>query len=609
MTTEGRPEQDNGTKATKVNFAVSGEPINSKGELESSLMGYEMVPKFTTLGEPGKTGLAVVFNGTVVSAIRHPKLIPSSYDPKTNEVEYYGKQSYNHLETSMAEALGVEYSQEMASRLLQQIKEKGIRQVAETTGFGKVGIEEEALHFNAFGEPFKLDDDEQVEVQDNVKEVALSPSLDVFDQAVKVAESRITEAEKRPENIVTSTSFSMLTTPDGMRMNSSEINDIGAYVNAITTYMVDNYFSPNDPVVQTYWDSIAKSAGYEDFYDLKDTVGNLSPLAFCASHASLGLRSERVDGSWAIGLEEGIAVSDMFNSDFGTLLEWMTYSTPIAFGERLGTEVDGEIKYPKDARAVARLASRTTYPGDFLRTPEEFRNRIVNNMINGVADRMDRAAYMHYHDDLGEDVACAHGRVRFRVTGGSGKDKFSNQLGRVEFTGGPATPDMIALISRDAMLKLMGIAAYEAVAHGVHPSNYFKTRFPSMATCNEHIELAHAYNFEGHEHPKVANLLAEGQSFLDYMKREYPNAEIEYLVELAQLGLNKLSESTEARTLEEYLDDPKGNISDVMSHMWEDGYSALEIAEAVADFERKQSHKVLEHGGDILGMVKNNRDT
>ncbi|MBD3362389.1 hypothetical protein GF362_01580 [Candidatus Dojkabacteria bacterium] len=599
MTAEAQKE---GSQYTKINFANNeAPPITSTEGLSKSLETYKMVPEGSMiLGKPGETGIVVLSpQGEIVATARHPWFIPSSYDFATRKSEFYGQQNLAHLDTSMALTLEPEYSRQKAAEIVRSVKENGISQTSKETGCFTIGMEEECLHFDKDGNPKALPVDQQIELQDNVKEIPLDPTNGVASEALIVAESRLSEIAEHSDSTINSTSFSILGKPDEQGMNSSS-----DYIHAVAGHMFENYFFPKDSVAAQYWNNIAKEAGFTNFYDMRDHVKDLTPLTFVASHVSLGLRTEKTNGSYNIGLEEGIAVSDMFNSNFATVAEWMTYSTPLAFGNRPGVIINGEKRYPKDARAVGRLGSRTSHAGDFIYTPENYKSRAIEAIINGSADRIDRAAYTSYHEDLDQDIASVHARVRFRVTGGSGEDYFQKPLGRVEFVGGAATPDIVALVARNAMVKLMGIAAYEAVSNGQHPADYFKYKFPSMAACDEHIDLAHDYNFYGADHPKVAALLEEAKSFLNYIRQEYNTEEIQYLADLAEVGLNKLEEPTKARSLDEYLEDPQGNISDVVAHMWEDGYSAKEIAEAVAEFEKQQSEKIIENNGDILKMLE-----
>lgn len=590
-------------KYSKIHFTNGEqEALRDTQELEQILREeYEMIPEnFTILGKPGETGLAVVSNGTLVSAIKHPKTIAQSFDPVTNIAEFGGNQTLGQLETSMAVPYGKEYSAMRASQVLFNIKKNGLVDTTRKTGFGSTGMEEEAMHFDSEGNPFELPADEQIETQNNTKEVALQPTDNMFDQAITVARSRINEALLRPENIVPSFSFSILSKPEELKKNSGEM---APYVNAVITRMYDEYFYAKEgSPVQDYWNNIAKESGYDDFNDLRGDVDSMAPWAVCAAHVSLGLRTEKINGSYEVGLEEGIAVADMIHSNFGTLLEWMTYSTPLAYQEHVGAEIDGEMRYPRDSRSIAKLITRTGYPGEFIKTPEAYNSRAIHALITGAADRIDRGGYITYQGDLDDEFASAHGRVRLRISGGSGKEKFSKPMGRVEFTGGGETPDLEAMFARNAMLKLMGIASYEAVAHGQHPMEYFANKFPSMATDKDQFEVSQSYNFFGKDNPKAASLIEEGRVFLDYMEEEYGHEEIQYLTNLARIGLNKLTEETEARTYQEYLNNSKGNISDVMKNMYDDGYTALEIAKAAADFELKQSMRLIELGGDVLAL-------
>lgn len=588
-------------KYTKYNFVSSDKPIESANALENRLKGYRMVPdSVSVLGEPGKTGLAIVYNGTIHGSVKHPNFNPVSIDYSTGRAEFGKVQDYSQIETSMGVPIGKENAQLVSAYVIRHVKEEGLSSVTEETGFGTMGPEEEALHYNKDGSIFELPAEDQIEVQVNVKETPINPpSKDIWTQARLYAEHRRNEQEKRSDGLIVNTSFSILGKPQDQQINNGNYKP---YVHAVTAKMFKENFFPKDPLVQQYWDKIAQNAGMEDFYDLREKIGNLAPLTFTASHVSLGLRSERRDGGYKVGLEEAVAVADLINSDFSTLLEWMTYSTPIAFENKVGVEVNGVTKYPKDARAVARLASKTTYPGDFIYTPKNYRNRVAEAIVNGYSDRMDRAGYITTDPDTGEKIGSAHGRVRLRVTGGSGKEPFDKRLGRVEFTGGGSTPDLTALIARNAMVLLLGVAAYESTSKGNHPAEYFRDKFPSMSTCNNHVELVHAYNFDGAENPKAANLIQEGYSFLNYVRENYKHPEMQYLANLAEVGLTKLEQPAEAQNLDEYLQNPQGSISEVISKMYDNGMKPLDIAKEIQKFEKKQAEKILEYDGDVLAM-------
>jgi hypothetical protein len=604
-------EQLSATKSEKAGFGASHKgAINSADILRKTLDSYEQIPDFVEIsGKVGESGVAITTHDRVISALRHPHFIPK-FKPGTFEwvngyPEYFGTQEESHISTSMAEPLGVEYSKRKAKELVEHIKEFGFNGIVHKTGFGTLGVEEENLHFDSKNiKPKDLPAKDQYELQSSVKELGFDPASHVSEQAKMIAESRIKEAIENPESVINSTSFSMASRPDEFKMNSGVL---GEYINAVAFHMFNNYFDPKDELSIKYWNKIAENSGYKDFSDLKNRVGDLTPLTFVAAHVSLGLRSENVDGSYRIGLEEGIAVSDMVNSNFGSLLEWMTYSTPLAFGERVGIEINGETKYPKDARAIARLGSRTAYPGDFIMTPENYKNRVVEAIVEGQADRIDRSGYIAYHEDRDEKITNPHARVRFRVAPNEGKDKFKKRLGRVEFVGGGNTPDIVALTSRNALLQLMGLGAYEATANGQHPVYYFRDKFPSISSCDGQIVLNHSYNFGGSDHPKANALIEEGRAFVEYMRQNYKHEDIQYLADVAEMGINKLWEKTEAKNLDEYLKNPKGNISDVIVNMYNSGMKAEEITRRVADFEVKQAKKVMEYDGDVRAMMRNDK--
>lgn len=595
------------TKYTKTHF-TNGEhpPIQSKDELTRKLKNeFAMIPEsFQIHGQPQETGLVIVSHDNLVATIKHPKVIAESFDHEMGKAEFFGKQTMEQIETSMAVPYGKEYSAMRASQVINNIKKNGLRDTTLQTGFATIGLEEESMHFDREGNPFRLPDDEQIETQNNTKEVALDPTGNLFELGIQVAESRIREANLRQENINPYFSFSILSKPHELQTNDGKH---GPYVRAVTTRMYDKFFFPKPgSEVEKYWNNVAQEFGFKDFLHLRENSDIMAPWAVCASHINFGLRTEKINGSYEVGLEEGIAVADLMQSNFGTIMEWMTFSTPLAFGKKIGIEYNGSTKYPKDARAVARFITRSGYPGEFILSPDNYNKRAIRALHNGIADRIDRAGYTSYHADLDDEVASAHARTRLRTSGGSGKEKFDKPVGRVEFTGGGETPDLIALMSRNAMIVLSGIAAYEAVANGKHPAEYFANKFPSMSRDDELMELTHAYNFEGLDNPKSAALYEEGRAFLQYMKENYTHPEMQYIVSLAELGFNKLSEQTLARNYEEYLHNPRGSIADVMNHMFEDGYTPLEIAKLASEFERNQAEMLIKNGGDVLKMIGKN---
>jgi len=595
---------DDATKLSKINFCDSySTTINSLMELETILSEeYEEIPKdICIFGIPQNTGISIVSGGSIVACIKHPKFILNSICLKTKEIEFYGKQTINQIESSMGDVLGIKNASIMAREVIENINTIGYNAVIQKYGFGSVGLELEFCVFDNHGNPYRIPSEEQCEVMNNLVEIALPPSYSIKSTALQIAEAILNEKINRPNTISPNFSFSILSKPHELKMNDGKLSH---YVIAVTQRMRNKVISlKKDSPEESFWENLASNFGFHSYKNLEDSCEIIAHLAICASHMNFGLRTSMINGSYRIGMEECIVCGDIIQSNFGTLLEWMTYSTPLAYGIKIGVNIDGQMKYPRDMRAIAKLLSRSCYPSHFLYSTENYNKIAKKNIEKGIADRLDRAATSLYHEDIDKEIVCSHGRVRFRVTGGNGSKKFGIPLGRIEFVGGGETPDLIALLARNSLMTLMCIAAYEALSYENHPSTYFLNRFPNICRDDKCKELGYEYNFEGISSPIVMNLINEGFSFIDYMKDKYHHEDIQYLCALAKHGLDKLIVKTEAHDFNEFINNPKGNIVDVINNMIENGYTPLQIASSANDYEKKLSEMIIENNGNILNMI------
>lgn len=604
------------TSAAKYTFDGGNNPLQSRACVAAALEDTHHVdPRYLIVSQVRERHGGVVIDKRthdIVGAWRSPMHNPISIDEDGN-VEFGGGVDLNHLEGSMERTLGMDRVQADAWDITEKITDDGISVTAENfSGFSGIGNEPESFVHDESGRPTPLDPKLQEELLDSMWETSTLPSVSPQAQAIRLAKDALRKAKFAEENsqLVVNTSVPLAGSVSDLHLNDSADRRLRKMVCAVQTGIFENLFDPQDATSRAFWDRVAVDQGYKDFNDMKTSVGDLSLWAFGASHGSLGLFHRFVDGSYYTSVEEAVALSDLLNSDFATVAEWMTYSSPLFLGNRPMVQTpDGRVLAPKDARAVLRLGSLTANPAPFIGDAEAMKEKVHKAMYLGHADRLDRASYIaEVQTDEGVIKAAAcHARVRNRMTQGDGLEPYRHTVGRVEFVGGGGTPDITANIHRNSFLQLLSIYSERALAEGTYPTHRALIDggdFSFMRSADNHISLAHAYNFDGADSPHAQELLAQAYDFLKYMQDRYPSEDMQYLVDSARLGLDKLWQTAEAETLEEYADNPVGSISDVILKEYEAGVPPEEIVRHVHHFQKRQAERLLEVDGDVLALYK-----
>ena len=592
------------TKGEKLTFLPQGKPLKSSAQLYDRFTDSRHLivsGAVTVYGDVGKTGLVVQDSDEVIAAVKHPMHIPHSLDMKTQQAEFGGQQTETQVSASMERVLGMERVSLDAQDVIRSIQERGLGITAQNTGALIAGNEPEEHALNPDGSPFVLPPEWQQEVQHNLGETATHPSADSKTQAIYLAQDRMRRSADQSvsQAIWNDTSMGIPYLPQDLLLNTDH-DHLGPYVTAITNNLFVNALNGRDPVSLQLWNSVAQTNGYKNFDDMKKKLGTLAFWDCAASHASVGLFHRRLNGGLYTSVEEAIALSDLFASEFGLLAEWMTYSTPIVFGEKVPyVDKNGQTYNFLDARAAMRHIMDTTFPAPFIGNPATLKDRITEAMLDGTADRLDRASYVTVFPG-NVKVASAHGAVRNRMSQGDGLKPHDNAIGRVEFTGGGSTPDIVATVARNAFLQLLAVYSYEALAQGQYPKEYQNGLFPHMNSWEHRLELSHEYNFKQTNSSQAMKLVQDGMAFLDYMQAHYKTEDMQYLINTARIGMQKLYEPATANNLTEFLQHPQGLISQVITNMYDQGMAPVQIAHAIHEYQMQQAQILLDQNGDVV---------
>ncbi|MCX6732353.1 MAG: hypothetical protein NTV98_02325 [Candidatus Roizmanbacteria bacterium] len=158
----------------------------------------------------------------------------------------------------------------------------------------------------------------------------------------------------------------------------------------------------------------------------------------------------------------------------------------------------------------------------------------------------------------------------------------------MEFTGCSASPSIYDEVARNSLLQLMMIGAYEALAEGKTPMEYFKAEFPSMGRWEEQKDLIMEANLHGFKTDKVSALINEGLRFAKRMEEKYPA--LREQAQIAQMRLQNLWNDPVAN-LEEYVENPQGSFAEVVQNELRSGLSPLEVTKKIEQYQLTMAQK------------------
>lgn len=578
----------NETKETKYSFATNGNLLNRDALLNAISSRRERFPHINgdldITGTFGESGVVVSNSGgEIIAGVRNRSFIPQTLDLVTGEVEFGGKQSEIHLETSLERSISVEQVKRAAQSILYALSNSDTFEEFAThhSGMGAVGSEPEAWLFDENGNPYEIKNGG--ELQANLKEDVIGPISDPEKFLKARAEHILKRKSELPYHIsAVDTSVFMTGSPQQMKIGAE--GEIGLYVLAIQDRLYRSFIHAYDPLARQLINQIAIHFGFEDYEDLHSKMRNMAYWNMAASHASVGLHHRRTGsgGMW-IPEMEAIAVADIFNSNLATVAEMLTMSTPVTYGITPVVEKGGNNYWPRDYRTVMKYLMDTTYPADFILTPERMHKRITSAIVDGLSHTLDRASYVS--EIGGVKVAAMHARVRNRMATSEPK----NQTGRIEFTGCCATPSILDETARNCFLQVLTIAAYEALAHGEHPVTYWAQKYPNLSRWEEQKDLAMKASVFGFKYPEVKTLIEESLEFLNLM-RKYSTLVPE--INMASERIVNLLRDP-ATSLEEYLGNPQGPICEVLQQELQNGVDPVDLAKKIEVYQISMAQKIL----------------
>lgn len=541
----------------------------------------------TVTGTPNETGLVVHHrDGAIVAAVKHPRQAPERMDG-VGQVEFGGQQQEDFVETALEVPRPKEEVQTTAQLVITALKAFGDLPTTARhfNGLGGGGSEPEAWAIDP--ETGNLANISAGELQMGLVEETIEAIAD----AQLFIETRAKQIEERhqtyPDVVIADTSTLMSGDPREVRVNNG--HEKGPYVMAVQQRLMEDFFTFSDPHAEQVMDQVAERYGYENHKQLKEAMGNMGYWTMAASHLSVGLPHMRFsNAAHATSETEAIAVGDIFDTNMVTAAEMLMFSSPIIYGvvPQVAWDEGGQTYEPRDVRAVARYVMDTANPGAFVMTPETMRQRISTAIEQGITHTMDRASYLVEMPD-GRLVPSAHGPVRNRIASPEPK----NQSGRIEYTGCSASFSLLDEVARNTFLQVMTIAAYEAMANGQHPVEYFGEQYPGMSDWSRRKDISKKASLMGFHEPEVEATIQESIRFMQDMRAKYPALTVETAV--AQSRLENLL-LPPAENLEEYLGNPRGSVAEVMQREVKSGVDPVELTKKVQAYELEMARRVRE---------------
>lgn len=542
--------------------------------------------ELSIIGQPGSTGVVVItshngFENVVVASLPHPRT--RLKEIKNEEVFFGGLPPSQSLESALEKPIGMEKAQKQARLLLTGLKQcSNFAEFSEMfNGMGAIGSEPEAWVINP--ESGDLTNISGGELQAGLLEETLEAISDPQDFLIKRAKHVLDRNNRFPNSLIIDTS--VLPTSNILSPKVNTGHELGAYVLAVQRFLWENYFSFSTPEAVEIMNQLVRHVGFNNIQELHQNFGHMAYWVMAASHASVGLHHLRTGNKamW-VPTEWAIAVADIFNSDLATVTEFLMYSTPLIFGQTPTLKIEGQELWPNDYRAILRYLMDTTNPGQFIENPEQMHQRIIYAITNGLTHTMDRASYLTKVND--KLIPVAHGRVRNRIASSEPR----NLTGRIEFTGCSASPSIIDEVARNCFLQILMVGAMEAVTNGQMPQEYFNNNFPSIASWQNQKDLAIKTSLFGFHYPPAENLINEALEFIETVYSHYPALKLQAQIATARIK-NLLADSV--GTLEEYLENPQGPISEVLKNEISNGVNPLDFAQRIHNYQLLLAQKLL----------------
>jgi hypothetical protein len=540
-------------------------------------------------GRVGETGIvARDYRGNVVGVVRHPNWIVEEYIDRGayTEVIWGDKQTDQHIETSYLRMFGNDGAAQVATEIVAEATRTDQLPYHASTRGSEV---ESFLVDRATGRILKAPIEEQEELLAGLYETALPPAATLKDGILDRA--RYTLKVTNPDILAVNTGVPPVGSIDdpGLQMNEGEY---AQYIAGISN-KVRPLMGRHDEAGAEVGDFIAGKHGYSSFEEMVKDKHDIEYWFAAAGHHSVSLPHVKNEhGEYVVPTEIAIAVADTLNSNMAKISGMLMFSSPMILGET--PLIQG--KRPLDYRDLYRRTMGTTGEGDMIRTPEELHNRITTAIVNGETHTMDRTAYRTTLED-GTETPSYHGPVRLRMATSNGKP-----IGRIESTESGSSFSLLDEYARNVFLDVLKLGAFEAVANGQQPTEYFADKYPNLVDSSKRKEIGHAYNLNGPTDPTAGEVIDEAVRFMTEMADKYKpyKADISFAVD----RIKNLKRIATATSFEEYESNPVGPVSQVMQNMLDSGRTPLEVVEAAVTYEQRTAQRIIDNQGDIPKMVR-----
>lgn len=562
--------------------------------------GPVTVPIEEAVGEVNTTGIVGKTNNDVVAAVRHPLWIDSQE----------GVQTKGMIEYSFLREFGKEQAADVAKDITTTAKVSTHLPYESSTR----GSEVESILFGVTpdtrGRIVSAPLEMQEELQAGVLETALPP-VGTIEEGMRVRAQLVVDGfHEKNGYIRVNTSVPIAgdfytdeqgtrNIDPGAKINEGEYK---GYVQTMSQRLLP-LMGRHDNFAGQMGDELAVHYGYANLEEMAEQHPDVTFWLNTSAHQSISLPHVKDEkGENVIPSEIAIAVGDINNSNLAKVGSMLMFSSPLLLGKEPTIMDNGEACNPRDGRDLMRRVMATSLPGEMVGNVDELNKRTTEGIVDGNTHTLDRTAYYSTLPD-GRKVKSYHGPVRIRMS----QPAPDSTIGRVEVTEAGNTFSLLDYYAYTIFCDAMKLAAIEAVAHGQQPSEYYGEKYPLIVSSDKRTAIGDGYNLHGAESPLAREAIQQAHAFMGEVAEKYkPFAKN---IRFAQERIANLLEPTDARNFDEYLEDPKGQVSEVMRHMYYDGRTPAEITMAVTKYEYDIARKILGQDGDATEVYKRGRET
>lgn len=548
-----------------------------------------------TIGSVNSTGVVGIRGIDVLAGVRHPYWID------TEE----GVQTKGMIEYSFLRSLGTEVASRIAQKILDSAQKSPDLPLHASTRGSEVESILYGTTYETRGQIVPAPLQEQEELQAGVLETALPP-VSSIEEGMRVRAQLVVDGYKEKNYYIrvnTSVPIASDSSTDdggnrqidpGAKINEGEYKE---YVQAMSQRLLP-LMGRHDNFAGQMGDQLAHHYGYKSLEEMIQKHPDITFWLNTSAHQSISLPHVKGENDEnIIPTEIAIAVADINNSNLAKVGSLLMFSSPLLLGEEPTIVDDDNVYHPRDGRDLLRRIMATSLPGEMIGNVDELSRRTTEGIIDGTTHTIDRTAYYTTQSD-GTRVKSYHGPVRIRMS----QPTPDSTIGRVEVTEASNTFSLLDFYAYTIFCDAMKLAGIETVANGQQPGEYYGKKYPLIVSSDKRTAIGDGYNLHGGSSTLAKEAIEQAYDFMgDIAERYEPFAKN---IRFAQERIKNLLAPTQARNFEEYLENPIGQVSEVMRHMYHDGKTPAEITMEVTKYEYDLAKIILKHDGDATKVYK-----